>query len=279
MKLTSAQLKGRLKSVAAKNGADARILLREYMMERFLERLSKSKYREKFVIKGGILVAAIVGVSMRSTMDIDATITGFDLELSEAERILNDIIIIDVGDDVRFKIIKSSNIMDQMEYPGLRFELDAYMETIYSRIKIDISTGDVITPRAVKFNYKSILDDEEIALWSYNIETVLGEKLQTVLARSVINTRMRDFYDIYILQKVCDKEIDNFLFADAFRATCRKRETVGIYDRAHEIIKDISDSNDLQQNWIRYQRKYLYASDISYDDVVGGVLELYNRIK
>lgn len=169
--------------------------------------------------------------------------------------------------------------MDDMEYPGLRFELDAYMEAIYSRIKIDISTGDVITPKAVEFNYKCMLDSHEIQLWSYNLETVLGEKLQTGLARGVLNTRMRDFYDIYILQKIYDEEIDNSLLADAFLATCKKRDTSGLYGEAPEILEDISDSDALQQNWVRYQKKYPYAADIGYDDIMKGTSKLYKRIQ
>ena len=196
MPLTSAQLKGRIKSLASKNNADARNLLRIYAMERFLERLSVSKYHDNFVIKGGILVTAMVGISQRSTMDIDTSIRNENLSAEDARKIISEIIDIDLGDEMTFSIKAVENIMDEMEYPGIRVLLDSQMEKMIIPLKIDISTGDVITPRAMEFSYHLMLENRSISLWSYNLETILAEKFQTILARGVLNTRMRDFYDI-----------------------------------------------------------------------------------
>lgn len=199
MPLTSAQLKGRIKSLASKNNADARNLLRIYAMERFLERLSVSKYHDNFVIKGGILVTAMVGISQRSTMDIDTSIRNENLSAEDARKIISEIIDIDLGDEMTFSIKAVENIMDEMEYPGIRVLLDSQMEKMIIPLKIDISTGDVITPRAMEFSYHLMLENRSISLWSYNLETILAEKFQTILARGVLNTRMRDFYDVRVL--------------------------------------------------------------------------------
>ena len=199
MKLTPEQVKGRIKNVAKQNNADARTLMRIYMMERFLERVSVSTYRDNFIIKGGMLVTALVGVSLRSTMDIDTSVRNQNLSEEDAKRIITEIKDINLGDGVTFEIKDVSNIMDEMEYPGIRFAMNALMGKLVTPMKIDLSTGDVITPHAVEYEYRLLLEDRTIKLWSYNLETVLAEKYQTILARGLLNTRMRDFYDIRML--------------------------------------------------------------------------------
>ena len=199
MALTQEQIKGRIRNIAKDNKADARVLIRIYMMERFLERVANSPYAEKFVIKGGILVTSMVGVSLRSTMDIDTTVRNINLSEKDVLRIVKEICDIDMDDDISFVIKEISDIMDDMEYPGIRVSLDAALGKMITPIKIDISTGDVITPGAIEYEYKLMLEDRTIQLWSYNLETILAEKMQTILSRGILNTRMRDFYDIYTL--------------------------------------------------------------------------------
>ena len=199
MALTQEQIKGRIRNIAKDNKADARILIRIYMMERFLERVAHSQYAENFVIKGGILVTSMVGVALRSTMDIDTTIRNMNLSKSDVKTFVTEICSINLDDEVSFIIKDISDIMGEMEYPGIRVSLDAVMGKMITPIKIDISTGDVITPRAIEYDYKLLLEDRTIRLWSYNIETILAEKLQTLLSRGILNTRMRDYYDIYTL--------------------------------------------------------------------------------
>ena len=278
MQLTPEQVKGRIKNVAKENKADARTLMRIYMMERFLERIANSKYKDNFVIKGGILVTAMVGVALRSTMDIDTTIKNQNLSAEDAKRIVNEIKDLDLDDGVSFENKEVSNIMDEMEYPGVRFAMNAMMEKLVTPMKIEISTGDVITPGAVEYQYRLLLDNRYICLWSYNLETILAEKLQTVLARGLLNTRMRDFYDIRTLLSIYKDDIDNYVLERAFDATCKKRNTENLKEEALKIMTTVRDDAQLHKLWKTYQKKYPYASDIGYDDIMDSIKVLLDRM-
>ncbi|MEY8308838.1 nucleotidyl transferase AbiEii/AbiGii toxin family protein [Erysipelotrichaceae bacterium 51-3] len=278
MQLTPEQVKGRIKNVAKKNNADARTLMRIYMMERFLERLSNSKYKDNFVIKGGMLVTAMVGVANRSTMDIDTSLKNQNLSAEDARKIINEIANIDLDDGVVFEIKEVSNIMDEMEYPGIRLTINAMMEKLITPMKIDISTGDVITPRAIEYQYKLLLDGRSIQLWSYNLETILSEKLQTVLVRGLLNTRMRDFYDINMLLSIYKQEIDEDILKKAFKATCEKRGTESLKTEGTRIITAVEKDTQLRHLWKSYQKKYSYAADISYEDIIESVKHLYRKV-
>lgn len=279
MGFTPEQIKGRIKSVAKQNNADARTLMRIYMMERFLERLAQSEYRDNFIIKGGILVAAMIGVAHRSTMDIDTSMKNLNLSAEDALRVVNQVKDIDLDDGVSFDVKDVSNIMDEMEYPGIRVTMNANVGRLITPLKIDISTGDVITPRAIEFNYDLLLEDRSISLWSYNLETILAEKLQTVLARGILNTRMRDFYDIRMLLDTYEDKVNKVVLKDAFAATCNKRGTDHLQEQAEEIIKIIEADEQLQVLWRAYQKKYSYAAEIDYASVINGVRKLMNWIR
>ena len=279
MGFTPEQIKGRIKSVAKQNNADARTLMRIYMMERFLERLAQSEYRDNFIIKGGILVTAMIGVAHRSTMDIDTSMKNLNLSAEDALRVVNQVKDIDLDDGVSFEIKDVSNIMDEMEYPGIRVTMNANVGRLITPLKIDISTGDVITPRAIEFNYDLLLEDRSISLWSYNLETILAEKLQTVLARGILNTRMRDFYDIRMLLDTYEDKVNKAVLKDAFAATCKKRGTDHLQEQAEEIIKIIEADEQLQVLWRAYQKKYSYAADIDYASVISGVRKLMDWIR
>lgn len=279
MGFTPEQIKGRIKSVAKQNNADARTLMRIYMMERFLERLAQSEYRDNFIIKGGILVTAMIGVAHRSTMDIDTSMKNLNLSAVDALRVVNQVKDIDLDDGVSFEVKDVSNIMDEMEYPGIRVTMNANVGRLITPLKIDISTGDVITPRAIEFNYDLLLEDRSISLWSYNLETILAEKLQTVLARGILNTRMRDFYDIRMLLDTYEDKVNKAVLKDAFAATCKKRGTDHLQEQAEEIIKIIEADEQLQVLWRAYQKKYSYAADIDYASVISGVRKLMDWIR
>ena len=279
MGFTPEQIKGRIKSVAKQNNADARTLMRIYMMERFLERLAQSEYRDNFIIKGGILVTAMIGVAHRSTMDIDTSMKNLNLSAEDALRVVNQVKDIDLNDGVSFEVKDVSNIMDEMEYPGIRVTMNANVGKLITPLKIDISTGDVITPRAIEFNYDLLLEDRSISLWSYNLETILAEKLQTVLARGILNTRMRDFYDIRMLLDTYEDKVNKAVLKDAFAATCKKRETDHLQEQAEEIIKIIEADEQLQVLWRAYQKKYSYAAEIDYASVINGVRKLMDWIR
>ena len=279
MGFTPEQIKGRIKSVAKQNNADARTIMRIYMMERFLERLAQSEYRDNFIIKGGILVTAMIGVAHRSTMDIDTSMKNLNLSAEDALRVVNQVKDIDLDDGVSFEVKDVSNIMDEMEYPGIRVTMNANVGRLITPLKIDISTGDVITPRAIEFNYDLLLEDRSISLWSYNLETILAEKLQTVLARGILNTRMRDFYDIRMLLDTYEDKVNKAVLKDAFAATCKKRGTDHLQEQAEEIIKIIEADEQLQVLWRAYQKKYSYAAEIDYASVISGVRKLMDWIR
>lgn len=280
MNLTREQLKGRIKNLAKENSADSRLLMRLYMMERFIERVSVSKYKDSFIIKGGILVTSLVGISLRSTLDIDSTIKNQSISEYDAKRMIDDICKIDIGDGVSFEVKESYTIMDEMEYPGIRFTLNVNMDGLVTPIKIDISTGDVITPRAIEYQYTFLLENRTAILLSYNLETILAEKLQTILIRQLYNTRMRDFYDVYVLLSIYEKTIDVNIFNEAFKATCVKRNTLDLVNdnRRRYLLNKLANSDDLNSRWTEYQNKFVYAQDISYKDAVNSVEKLLEKL-
>lgn len=278
MYLTPAQIKGRIKNVAKQNGSDPITLLRIYMMERFLERITYSKYKDDFIVKGGILVTSMIGISMRSTMDIDTTIRNFDLTKEETTRIVNGIKDISLDDHIEFILNDVSDIMDNMEYPGIRIHMDAKLENLIVPIKIDISTGDVITPREIRYEYPLLLEDKSIQLWSYNLETILAEKIQTILSRGLLNTRMRDFYDVTTLFDRYNDQINYNDLLLAFDKTCSKRETLSLLEHYEEILCSISEDSTLQNLWKNYCRKYKYASHIEFSTNLEIIKQLMSQM-
>lgn len=279
MKFTDAQLRGRINHIAKENQADARVLMRLYMMERFLERVSVSNYRDNFIIKGGVLVTSMLGVSLRSTMDIDTTIRNFDLSLENTKAVIESICRVDVDDGVTFEIKSAATIMDEMEYPGIRFGLEACIGRMATPIKIDISTGGVITPGAVEYDYRLMLEQRSITLLSYNIETVLAEKLQTILARGVLNTRMRDFYDVHVLLISYKDKIDPATLKSAFEATCRNRHSGNVMTDSMKIYETVAGDSRLAELWNAYRRKYPYAEDIDFRTVLASLKQLLEMVR
>lgn len=279
MYLTPAQIKGRIKNIAKQNGSDPITLLRIYMMERFLERVTHSKYKNDFIVKGGILVTSMIGISLRSTMDIDTTIRNFDLTKEETTRIINEIKDIPLDDHIEFILNDVSDIMDNMEYPGIRIHMEAKLENLIVPIKIDISTGDVITPGEIKYEYALLLEDRTIQLWSYNLETILAEKIQTILARGVLNTRMRDFYDVATLFSRYKDSINYNDLSLAFVKTCRKRETLSLLKDSKGILSSIKEDKTLQNSWKNYCRKYKYARHIDFSTNLESLDYLINQIQ
>ena len=279
MALSQAQIKGRIKNIAKSNKADARILIRIYMMERFLERIANSVYAENFILKGGILITSLVGVSMRSTMDIDTSIRGFTLSQEEVLRIVKEISEIDLEDGVTFSVKSVSGIMDEMDYPGIRLALAACMDVMVTPIKIDSPTGHVITSEAVEYDYKLMLEERSIHVWSYNLETILAEKLQTVMSRGILNTRMRDYYDIYTLMLRYENDIGRDTLKQAFDATCKKRGTTDLTTQGAQIFDIVMNDRELHSLWNAYQKKFIYAGDIAFEAVMKKAINLYEIIR
>ncbi len=272
---TAKQLKDLIRNLSKKKSADAQILMRNYMMERFLERISVSEYQDKFILKGGMLVAAMVGLDARATMDIDATIKGADVNMEEVENIIKDIITVPLEDGVTFRIKQISEIMDEAEYPGVRVSMETEFDGVRTPLKIDISTGDVITPREIQYRFKLMLEERSIEVWAYNLETVMAEKLETVISRNITNTRMRDFYDIHILLRLYENTLNTKVLSEALQATAKKRETEYHLKDAQEIFDEVQQDFNMEKLWQSYQKKFSYAADISWEMVMESVRELY----
>ena len=269
---SSKQLKDLIRNLSKEVGIEAHVLIRKYMMERFLERVSSSKYNGSFILKGGMLVAAFVGVEARATMDIDTTIKGIPVTMVDMERTITEISNIDLEDNVKFRIKKVSEIMDEAEYSGIRFSMDAVLDGAVIPLKIDISTGDVITPREMAYSYKLMFEDRTIPIMTYPIETVLAEKLETVISRSITNTRMRDFYDIHILLK--SQNIDADILALALERTAKKRGNFNLLENAESVLKVVKSDEDMKRLWDIYQKKFKYAGEYTWDEVIHSVREL-----
>ncbi len=269
---TSIQLKDLIRNLSKENGIEQHILIRKYMMERFLERVSKSAYNDSFILKGGLLVSAFIGVELRATMDIDTTIKGLPLNVSEIEKIITEISAINLNDNVSFKIKKLDEIMEEAEYSGIRVSMEALLDGARIPLKIDISTGDVITPREIVYSYKLMFEDREISIMTYPIETVLAEKLETVISRSVTNTRMRDFYDMHLLLKL--QKIDSEILSTALEKTAIQRGSLKLLENAEIVLKSVENDDTIKKLWEEYQEKYSYAKDYTFIDVMSSIRKL-----
>ena len=275
MKFTAEQIKTFVKKTAKGNSTISQITIRNYIMERFLERLSLSEFKDRFILKGGLLIASIVGLDTRATMDIDTTAKNLSLSVITATEIITKIISIPVDDGVSFVIKDVSVIMDDAEYNGVRASLEATIDTMRTPLKIDISTGDTITPGEIDYKFKLMFEDRSIVVLAYNIESVLAEKLETVISRGTANTRLRDFYDIYILQNIPSQSISPATLKAAFAATCAKRNSAFLLVDSSKILSEIETSLDMQKLWLNYQKKFSYANDISWETVMQSIRDLF----
>lgn len=272
---TARQLKDLIRNLSREKSADAQLLMRNYMMERFLERISLSEYRDKFILKGGMLVAAMVGLDARSTMDLDATVKGANVNVEEIENLISAIVSVPIDDGVKFQLKSISEIMDEAEYPGIRVSMTTTFDGVVTPLKIDISTGDAITPREVRYSFKLMLENRSIDIWAYNLETVLAEKLETIITRTTTNTRMRDFYDIYILDQLHGNTLNRQTLHDALRATVHKRGTEQHLAEAVDVLNEVESSPVMQKLWESYRRKFSYAADLEWSIIMGAVRSLY----
>ena len=277
MSSNAMSLKAKIKNLAKKKDMSAQVVLQNYMFERFLERISKSEYKNKLILKGGMLIAAIVGIDNRATMDMDATLKGYPLNEESLLKAINDICSVNVGDDVVFSFIKVEPIREDDDYGGYRASIQSVFDTIITPMQIDITTGDAITPREILYSFKMIFDDNTIDIWAYNIETVLAEKYETILRRGEFNTRPRDFYDIYILSKTQDFNKD--LFSQAVLETSKHRGTTHIFEDIQKRISVIENSRELKNQWGKYKKNYSYAKNISFEDIACVLKELLISIK
>ena len=260
-------LKAKIRNIAKQKGIPAQVILQNYMFERLLVRLSASEYRDKFVLKGGMLVAAIVGLDNRATMDLDTTLKNLPLTPDAIQSALEQICQVQLDDGVSFHVGSISPIRKDDVYGGYRVNLNAAFDTMITPLSIDVSTGDVITPHAVSYRFTELFDsDKSYQLWAYNIETVMAEKVETILRRGVFNTRPRDYYDTYILATT--QQYDKALFTQALQATAAHRGTTQQIANIADILQNIAESAELQAMWNKYSNQFSYAKDIAFEQIL-----------
>ena len=271
---TATQLKANIANLSKATGIPHIVLQRRYMLDRFLERLSLSPYRDFFILKGGMLISGMVGIAARATQDLDATVKGLPLTLEHMRQVMEEIAATDVGDQITFSVSSAGAIMEDAEYEGVRIGMRAQLQNMSVPIKIDISTGDAITPEEISFDYRLMFEERHIDILAYPIETLLAEKIESMLVRADANSRMRDFYDMHLLYRIQGAGIDAKTLSAALRATAEKRKTIELLDNAETILTLLDSSDEMEMAWKQYQRTTSYAAEISWQDVMRSVREL-----
>ena len=264
-------IKGKIRSLAEKKNLKSQEVLQIYFFERFLERLSKSNYKNNFVIKGGFLISSLIGIENRTTMDMDTTIKGIALKEEKIKEVVDEIININVEDGIKFEIKDISYIREEDEYENFRISLIANVGKTKNPMKLDITTGDAITPREIEYTYPCIFTKEDIKIMAYSLETILAEKYETIIRRNITTTRMRDFYDLYTLYKLKKDEIKYEILKEAIERTSKKRGSQEIMKDSEEIIEDIKNDSYLRSLWDVYLSENKYIGDLTFDKVVGVV--------
>ena len=272
------QLKAFVKKKAAEKNISAQLVMQNYMLERLLERISLSRYKYNFILKGGFLISAMVGLDTRTTMDLDTTIKGFTLTHEAVIGIFREICGMEMEDDVKFELLEVTDIREGDDYPGIRVSLTANYSPIRVPLSVDITTGDKITPREIEYSFSLLFDDRTISILAYNMETVLAEKLETVFSRNIANTRPRDFYDIYILYHLRGIECNWEILLKALMQTTKKRGSQAVLSLHSEILEDIRASRELHKFWRRYQREFEYARDISFEAICETIQSIMKRL-
>lgn len=272
------QVKDLIRNMAKEKDINAQILQRNYLFERLLERISQSEFKNHIILKGGLLVASLVGVNLRSTMDMDATIKGYPMTLPDIEHAFSEILSIQLDDGVTMALIKTEVIRDGDDYEGFRLSVEARLDQIRLPLKVDLTTGDQITPKEIDYEFTLLFEDRKIEILAYNIETVLAEKLETIISRGTANTRMRDFYDVHVLLKFYEKNISGGQLSDALIATVSYRGSLPLFTDAKEILEDVLQSPYMETSWERYRKKYPYAEDISWNMIGNSIMQLWNLI-
>ena len=264
-------LKAKASNLSNKTNIPNKYLIQNFMFEALLKRISKSKYKDKFIIKGGFLLSSIFGVNLRSTMDLDTTIKGLTLDRETITRVINEIINIDVDDNVKLEIENIKDIREEELYSGFEVNLKAEFDGLKTNLMIDITTGDVITYKEVEFKYSTIFNNETINIMTYNYETIIAEKFESIISRNIDNTRMKDYYDLYMFVKLKWNDINKDTLRKAIINTSKARETLDYIDNANKYIELISDDERLKSLWNSYQNNYEYAKDIEFEDTINAI--------
>lgn len=268
------QLKARIKARAKQANVSPQLMMQNYMLERLMERISLSAWKDSIVIKGGMLISSLIGVDKRSTKDLDATVRGFPLTHENAERAFRQIIAVEVVDDIDFEFVRTEDIREGDDYPGIRVFLKANYEPMSVPLSVDVTTGDRITPAAIEYSYKLLFDDRSIDVMAYPLETVLAEKLETVVARGIANTRPRDYYDIVVLWRMRRSDIDPATLNDALAATSEKRGSSEVIGGYREVMTSVAQDDGMLARWDVFTKRYSYAAEMALEDACLLVVEM-----
>ena len=264
-------LKAKASNLSKKTNIPNKYLIQNFMFEALLKRISKSKYKDKFIIKGGLLLSSIFGVDLRSTMDLDTTIKGLPLDRDTITKVINEIISIDVEDNVRLEIENIKDIREEELYSGFEVNLKAEFDGLKTNLMIDITTGDIITYKEVEFKYNTLFDNETINIMTYNYETIIAEKFESIISRNIDNTRMKDYYDLYMFVNLKWNDINKETLRKAIINTSKRRETLDYIDNANRYIELMSNDSRLKILWNSYQNNYEYAKDVSFEDTISAI--------
>lgn len=268
------QLKGAIRNIAKKNDLMSQEVLQMFLFERILERLSVSKYKNNFILKGGLLISSMIGISERTTMDMDTTVKGILMEEQVVLRVMNEILSIDVEDGIVFEIVKIEPIREDDEYHNFRIHMKAIYGKIKNPMKIDITTGDKITPAEFEYSYKMMFEHRVIPVMAYPLETILAEKYETIIRRNIGTTRARDFYDLYVLFHSRKDEIRKEILIQAIIQTATKRGSLEELNEFEEICKELKEEVALQQLWMNYILEHMYATHLTFEEVVETVFAI-----
>lgn len=265
---TSEQIKGAIRNISKKTGVNPNSLLQMCLFEGILEKLSKSKYSENFILKGGLLISSLIGVDMRSTMDMDTTLRGIPLNEVSITKILNEILAIEIDADIEYKLIKLSPIRQEDVYEDFCASISCIFGKINAALNIDITTGDVITPREMNYSYSKILEEGTIPIMTYTIETILAEKFETISSRNITTTRARDFYDLYMIYSIYKDKIDKDILRKAIERTSRYRGSFETALQYKEIVELFRESETPKELWKKYTQNTPYAKDVDFLDTI-----------
>ena len=278
MMKTPEQLKGAIRNLAKKKGIHAQEVLQIFMFERIIERLSASPYKDRFILKGGLLISAILGVAERTTMDMDTTVKGLSMDEQNIRKAISEILNQPVDDGIEFQLLDLTPIREDDEYENFRASIQAAYGKMKIPMKIDITTGDEITPKEIQFSYPFLFDDRRVMVKAYTQETILAEKYETIIRRNVGNTRARDFYDLHLLYRLYRENADWNLLKQAVLATAKKRDSLSVLQDTERILLALEESTVLQDLWKRYQTQNLYAREITYPAIMESVKEFAEKM-
>lgn len=267
-------LKSKISNMASTVNIHNKYLIQSFMFEALLKRISISNYKDKFIIKGGLLLSSIFGVNLRSTMDLDTTIKGLPLNKDIINKVIGEIINIDINDKIKFEIVNIKEIREEELYSGFNVNLKANFDGLKTNLMIDITTGDIITYKEIEFKYKTLFDNKIINIMSYNYETILSEKFESIISRNIENTRMKDYYDLYMFVKLKWSEINIEILKKAIINTAKNRGTLNYINKSDEYIKLIIDDKRIKFLWNNYRNNYDYAKNILFEDVISAIKKI-----